>query len=58
MTVQSQDVEHGGKPPEGPAQEHKGTREGRRDERDKGSAAPKDRGEGTYSGNNTPSRPD
>ncbi len=63
MTVQSQDLEHGGKSPEGPAQEQKGAREVKRNERDKGSAdkgsgAPKDTGEGIYSGNHTPSRPD
>lgn len=57
MTIQSQDLEHGGKPPERPPQA--GTREPKRKERDKGSGAPpKDKGEGTYSGDNTPSRPD
>lgn len=59
MTVQSQDLEHGGKPPERPRQQvQKGARDGTRNEPGKSPAGPKDRDEGTYSGNNTPSRPD
>jgi len=58
MTVQSQDLEHGGKPPERQPEEQKGTRQEKPKESDKGSGAPKDKGGGTYSGNNTPSRTD
>jgi hypothetical protein len=64
MPVQSQDLEHAGNSPEVVPQEQKGVREGKHQERDKGTAAPKnpaapkDRVEGAYSGNNTPSRPD
>ena len=62
MKAQSQDLEHGGKPPEAPPQEPDGGREGKHDEhdkgsRDKGSAAPKGGGDGAQSATNPPSRP-